>query len=104
MDFSTGTSTFVEWLESAATEVPILGYKLYRSQGTSEFALIYSELNLLVRFMDVTGLQTGQVYQFQVAATNSNGGSEMSDSIIYTNISRKPRVCKFNTINESKAY
>jgi hypothetical protein len=49
MDLSTETSIFVEWSESTATEVPILGYKLYMSQGTSEFTLIYSELNPLVR-------------------------------------------------------
>lgn len=35
MTLSTLTSIYVRWTLSNATEVPILGYKLYMSQGTS---------------------------------------------------------------------
>lgn len=38
---STETSIYVEWAESAPTQTPILGYKLYMSAGTSEYEIIY---------------------------------------------------------------
>jgi len=34
MALSTQTSIFVKWTESLPSEVPILGYKLYMSEGT----------------------------------------------------------------------
>ena len=60
---STQTSIFVTWSESAATQVPILGYKLYISKGTSEYELVYSESNNpLIREFNATGLETGALY------------------------------------------
>jgi hypothetical protein len=40
---STLTSIYVEWAESEPSAVPILGYKLYMSEGTEEYATIFSE-------------------------------------------------------------
>ena len=37
------TSLVVTWSESTATEVPILGYKLYLSAGTDEYSVIYED-------------------------------------------------------------
>jgi hypothetical protein len=63
MSQSTLTSIYVLWSESPATQVPILGYKLYMSKGTSEYELIYSQnQNPLVRYFNVTGLTTGVFY------------------------------------------
>jgi hypothetical protein len=63
MALSTETSIYVEWDESPATQVPILGYKLYISASTSEYELIYEELqNPLIREFNATGLTTGEVY------------------------------------------
>lgn len=63
MSASTLTSIYVEWSESPATQVPILGYKLYMSAGTSEYELIYSEQqNPLIREFNATGLKTGVLY------------------------------------------
>jgi hypothetical protein len=63
MSMSTLTSIYVKWSESLPTQVPITGYKLYMSQGTSEYSVIYSDLqNPLIREFNATGLQTGLVY------------------------------------------
>ena len=79
---STQTSIYVTWSESAATQVPILGYKLYMSKGTSEYELVYHENNNpLIREFNATGLETGALYQFRVAAINFNGDSEWSDAL-----------------------
>ena len=57
---STTTSIYVLWSEQPATAVPILGYKLYMSAGTSEYSLIYSNAqNPLIREFNATGLVTG---------------------------------------------
>ena len=79
---STMTSIYVLWSEQPATAVPILGYKLYISAGTDEYELIYSnDQNPLIREFNVTGLVTGQIYQFKVAAINFNGDSPLSDAL-----------------------
>ena len=39
---STKTSLVIRWSESAATQTPIIGYKLYMSEATSEYEPIYS--------------------------------------------------------------
>lgn len=45
---STKTSITVKWSQSASTEVPIQGYRLYMSNGTDVYSLIYDgELNPL---------------------------------------------------------
>lgn len=44
MSKSTLTSIYVKWSESPPTQVPITGYKLYMSQGTSEYSEIYTDL------------------------------------------------------------
>ena len=44
MTLSTLKSIYVKWAESLPTEVAILGYKLYISEGTSEYKLIYSNI------------------------------------------------------------
>jgi len=57
------TSIYVKWAESLPTEVPILGYKLYMSEGTSEYKLIYANIyNSLIREYNVTNLTTGLLY------------------------------------------
>lgn len=46
---------------SNATEIPIQGYKLYMSQSTGVYSLIYDgSLNPLQRFYLVTNLTTGE--------------------------------------------
>jgi hypothetical protein len=81
MEKSTRTSIFVEWEASEATEVPILGYKLYMASGTSEYKLIYAAQNPLIREFNAVELATGNLYQFKLVATNFNGDSEMSDPL-----------------------
>lgn len=82
MALSTLTSIYVRWSESSPTQVPILGYKLYMSEGTSEYQLIYSEnKNPLIREFNVTNLTTGSFYQFKVAAINFNGDSQLSEPL-----------------------
>lgn len=57
---SSKTSITVKWSQSANTEIPIQGYKLYMSNGTGVYSLIYDgELNPLQRSYTVTGLTTG---------------------------------------------
>lgn len=56
---STETSIFVEWEETVATQVPILGYKLLMSRGTNEYAVIYEAQNPLIRSFNATNLITG---------------------------------------------
>lgn len=80
MDSSSKTSVYVKWSESAETDV--LGYRLYMSEGTSEFAIVYEASNALVREFNATGLKSGQVYQFTVTAFNWNGDSQMSDALV----------------------
>jgi hypothetical protein len=63
MTLSTKTSIFVKWTPSNATEVPILGYRLYMSEGTSQFKLIYNNsVNPLINSYNVTALTTGKLY------------------------------------------
>lgn len=65
MTLSTKTSIYVKWTQSIATEVPILGYKLYMSEGTSQYKVIYNNtVNPLINEFNVTGLTTGKLYQF----------------------------------------
>ena len=62
--------------------MPITGYKLYMSQGTSEYTQINEgSENALVRWFEVTDLLPGGFYQFKVAAANFNGDSESSDAL-----------------------
>jgi len=57
---STTTSIFVTWTQAAATQVPILGYKLYLSAGTSQYNLVYNNTrNPLITEFNITGLTTG---------------------------------------------
>jgi hypothetical protein len=73
---STKTSITVLWSESTATEVPVLGYKLYMSAGTDEYSVVYSDAqNSLLREYTASNLTTGVYYQFKVAAINFNGDS-----------------------------
>jgi len=52
------------------------------SKGTSQYTVIYSsETNPLIREFNVTGLETGALYQFKVSAVNFNGDSELSDPL-----------------------
>jgi hypothetical protein len=40
---STRTSLFIEWAESAATDIPVQGYLLYMAEGTAgDFKLAYN--------------------------------------------------------------
>jgi len=52
------------------------------SAGTSEFKLIQNEVNPSVKSMNVTGLTSGQIYQFRVSAINFNGESQMSEPLV----------------------
>ena len=66
-----------------ATQVPILGYKLYLSAGTSQYTMIYNNTrNPLITEFEIEGLVTGQVYQITVVAVNFNGDSQMSDPLV----------------------
>ena len=57
---STRTSMLIEWSESEATETPIIGYKLYMSEGTDQYEVVYSNSqNALLREYELTGLTTG---------------------------------------------
>lgn len=38
---STKESMVVQWSESAATETPIIGYKLYMSKATDVYEVVY---------------------------------------------------------------
>ena len=80
---STTTSIFVTWTQAAATQVPILGYKLFLSAGTSQYTLVYNNTrNPLITEYNITGLMTGQVYQITLVAVNFNGDSQMSDPLV----------------------
>jgi hypothetical protein len=60
---STKTEITVHWTESTATEVPVIGYKLYMSAGTDEYSVVYSdEQNALLREYTVANLTTGVYY------------------------------------------
>lgn len=81
-DRSGRTFMMIQWSESAATEIPIIGYTLYMSKGTGEYEMIYEDAqNALQREFEVKGLETGQLYQFKVAAINFNGKSVLSDAL-----------------------
>jgi hypothetical protein len=56
---SSETSIFVEWAESAPTQVPILGYKLLMSAGTNQYHVIYEDQNPLIREFNATNLIIG---------------------------------------------
>ena len=38
---SSKTSMVIQWSESAMTETPIIGYKLYMSEATGEYQVVY---------------------------------------------------------------
>ena len=63
-------------LESAPIEIPIISYTLYMSKGTGEYEMIYEDAqNALQREFAVKSVETGQLYQFKVAAIN--GGNKV---------------------------
>jgi hypothetical protein len=83
MQLSTLTSIYLEWVEATPSTIPILGYKVYQSAGTNEFSLIFDQSqNPLVREFNATGLETGLLFQFRIAAVYFNGDSEMSPSLV----------------------
>jgi hypothetical protein len=72
----------IEWSESAATETSIIGYRLYMSEGTDQYEVVYSNSqNALLREYELAGLTVGQLYQFKVSAINFNGESAQSDAL-----------------------
>lgn len=62
LEKSSETSIFVEWAETVPTQVSILGYKLYMSEGTDQYRIVYEDQNPLVRSFNATNLKTGQLY------------------------------------------
>lgn len=77
---SSKTSMVIRWSESAVTDTPIIGYKLYMSEATGEYRVVYeNSQNALLRETELTDLITGQLYQFRVSALNFNGESVPSD-------------------------
>ena len=82
MSESTKASIWVEWDIAADTEIPVQGYKLYMSNGTGVYFVIYDgKLNPLQRKYQVPGVVTGNQYQFKVSAVNFNGESALSDAL-----------------------
>jgi len=80
---SSKTSITVQWAESAATEVPILGYKLFMSASTGSFSLVYDgSRNPVLRQYTVPNTTTGGQYQFKVVAVNYNGVSPESPELV----------------------
>ena len=52
------------------------------SPATGEYEIVYSSSqNALLREYELTGLTTGQLYQFKVSAINYNGESVLSDAL-----------------------
>jgi hypothetical protein len=77
---STRTELFIEWVESAATEIAVQGYLLYMAEGAAgDFKLTYNgTFNALQRHHTATNLTVGTLYQFKVVALNFNGASAAS--------------------------
>jgi hypothetical protein len=80
---STRASLAITWAASSATEIPVQGYVLYMAYGLAgDFKMVHNgTINALQRSFVADNLEVGALYQFKVAAVNSNGPSALSDAL-----------------------
>ncbi len=69
------------WLDNATNEA---GFEIYRKRGTnSTYALLSAVGSNVTSFVD-SGLAPGSLYQYEVRATNTDGGSGFTPEIVVT--------------------
>ena len=80
---SNTTQITVSWQSVAATEVPIIDYRLYVSHNGGDYSLIYdgNGNTLQLSFTYTGGLVVGDLYSFKLSALNMNGEGPLSNQL-----------------------
>jgi hypothetical protein len=79
------TSIYLEWEQTASTQVNVIGYELWMDQGSNGlFHLEFDGKNQpgITSHM-IENLETARAYTFRIRALNFNGAGPFSNDVIY---------------------